>query len=186
MIVQIFYKLSLNLLHKSTYTLNKLSTWWRHKLAGACLFHLFTLREFSTYRSKNCPKQFKIDFFKSSKWKLFYDWVTRQRTITVFHLNGISQFLQTLLVRGYDGFGSLFSSSYCKDFVILVLLNLCYRILNFWQQQVVLRKTLTLPTPKNLQQTFVLHTQNSASFVLSTQKSVPKSRSKKAARKAAK
>jgi len=39
---------------------------------------------------------------------------------------------------------------------------------------------------KNMQQTFVLHTQNSTSFVLSTQKSVHKSRQKKSAKKVAK
>jgi len=43
------------------------------------------------------------------------------------------------------------------------------------------------PTPKKWQQTFVLHTQkNSASFVLCTQKSMPKSRPKKVGKKAAK
>jgi hypothetical protein len=35
------------------------------------------------------------------------------------------------------------------------------------------------PTPKKWQQTFVLHTQNSASFVLRTQKSAPSSKPKK-------
>jgi len=35
----------------------------------------------------------------------------------------------------------------------------------FWQQQAVLRKTFTLPPPpKNVQHTFVLHTQNSVTF----------------------
>ncbi len=42
------------------------------------------------------------------------------------------------------------------------------------------------PKKKNVQQTFVLHTQNGATFVLRTQKSVPKSRPKKGGKKAAK
>jgi len=40
-------------------------------------------------------------------------------------------------------------------------------------------------TPKKWHQTFVLHTQNSMSFVLRTQKSEPKSRPKKVGKKAA-
>jgi hypothetical protein len=43
----------------------------------------------------------------------------------------------------------------------------------------------TYPHPKNVQQTFVLHTQNSVTFVLRTQKSPPKSRPKKGGKKAA-
>jgi len=46
--------------------------------------------------------------------------------------------------------------------------------------------TFTLPPPhppKNVQQTFVLHAQNSATFVLRTQKSAPKSRPKKGGKK---
>jgi len=42
------------------------------------------------------------------------------------------------------------------------------------------------PPPKKRHQTFVLHTQNSTSFVLCTQKSGPKSRHKKVGKKAAK
>jgi len=45
--------------------------------------------------------------------------------------------------------------------------------------------THTPTPPKNLQQTFVLHTQNSTTFVLLTQKSVPKSRPEKVGKKAA-
>ncbi len=41
-------------------------------------------------------------------------------------------------------------------------------------------------TPKNVQQTFVLHTQNSATFVLHTQKSRPKKGGKKVAKKPSK
>jgi len=36
------------------------------------------------------------------------------------------------------------------------------------------KKDFYTPTPKNMQQTFVLHTQNSMSFVLRTQKSAKK------------
>jgi len=42
------------------------------------------------------------------------------------------------------------------------------------------------PPPKNVQQTLGLHTQNSVSFVLRTQKSIPKSRPKKVSKKMAK
>jgi len=42
------------------------------------------------------------------------------------------------------------------------------------------------PPPKNVKQTFVLHTQNSTTFLLRTQKSVPKSMPKKGGKKAAK
>jgi len=55
--------------------------------------------------------------------------------------------------------------------------------LNFLKQQAVQRKTFTLPTPtpppKNMQQTFVLHTQNSVSFVLHTQKQRAKKQAQK-------
>jgi len=44
----------------------------------------------------------------------------------------------------------------------------------------------TPPPPKNVQQTFVLHTQNSTTFVLPTQKSTPKSRPKKVGKKGGK
>jgi len=42
------------------------------------------------------------------------------------------------------------------------------------------------PQKKNVQQTFVLHTQNSVTFLLRTQKSTPKSRPKKDSNKGGK
>ncbi len=59
----------------------------------------------------------------------------------------------------------------------------CHRtalVHNFCQQLAVLRETFTPPAlpPKKQHQTFVLHTQNSMSFVLRTQKKRPKKAAK--------